>query len=293
MKTQSTFDQKTILTLLDVFGSCITDVFYNHLYDRAVLVHEKTSTGITECYRQAISDYVNECSSPRFYTVLLNSLHHYLRMSTIYNAISYPDCVTLYSSLFVPQMYIASLTAEQKMNILSMIIGKSIRTFADEIMQEYIGCIIDDHNDPVNVEVLQDSILKIILHERDVSYERFISSQKPQKKVPPSSATVRPRAMSKLTDAFKKSIAERVSLKKKNCHLIKKNKELVKQCSELKNMLLNQIIIQKDQSKIIDELKTRLCPSAPEQPVLEPKQIVVQEDEYNDDELFSVQYVES
>lgn len=294
IRMRSDFDKKTVLTLLDVFGSCITDVFYNHLYDRAIAVHEKTSAGITECYRNAIKDYVNESSTARFYTVLLNSLHYYVRMSTIYNAISYPDCVTLYASLFVPQMYIASLTAEQKINILSMIIRTCVNEFANEIIHEHIGCIIDEHSDPVNVEVLQDAMLKIILKERDRSYDRFIKSQETISQSPPSKQVVKkvqPQAIAKLTDAFKKALTEKLALKKKNIQLTKKNSELVKQCIEIKNLLLTQIASQKEQNQLILALKEQLR----EQNNLKIDAPLPREKEIADDEddIFSVQYIEN
>ncbi len=264
----TSFDQRTILSLLDVFGSCITDVFYNHLYDRAIAVHEKTSTGITECYRNVIKEYVQESSSPKFYTILLNSIHYYLRMSTIYNDISYPDFITLYTSLFVPHMYVASLSAEQKINIVSMIIGSCVNEFASEINQEHIRCIIDDHNDPVNVEVLQDAILKIIIKQRDLNYNRFIESQKTIKnknetrKTEPSNQKQKNNAhalaMAKLSSAFKKSVLDKSTLKKKNNALTKQNKILVNKFNEIKTLLLNQLAYQKEQSNYISLLQSQL-----------------------------------
>lgn len=322
---QQTVDQKAVVTLLDVAGSCITDIVFNHLYDRAIAVHEKTSKGLAECYRQTLGDYIKESNSARFYSVLLNSVHHYTRMSTIYNDLSYPDCVNLYASLFVPQMYIVSLTAEQKLNILSMIFGSTVRKFAAAIIRQYIRCIIDDHNDPSNIEELQDCVLKILLHERDLSYERFIQSQKPTHKQSAKTKAklpARSMAMVKLTAAFKKSVTDRALLKKRNNALTRKHDMLAKQFEDLKTMFLNQLSIHKEQTKAFDNLKQQLARSAQvaksassndgsesgegssEQtadsdadasttsPIHkhELKSAPVPEDE-DDDELFSVQYV--
>jgi hypothetical protein len=282
-KTQ-TLDQKTIVTLLDVAGSCITDIAFNHLYDRAIAVHEKTSRGLAECYRQTLSEYINESDSPRFCSVLLNSIHHYTRMSTIYNDISYPNCINLYASLFVPQMYIGSLTSEQKLNILSMIFSRSVHEFASAIIQRYIRCIIDDHNDPSNVEELQDCILKILLHERDVSYERFIQSQKSSPSTKPVAQTA---TVVKLTSAFKKSINERSILKKKNAALARKHLALAKQFEEVKSMLLSQLSTHKEQHKIISELKKCLQQPNGLSIASKPEEAV----DEDDSGLFSVQYV--
>lgn len=304
MKSNNRFDEKTILTLLDVFGSCITDVFYNHLYDRAIAIHEKTSKSVTECYKQVINEYVNEQNSPRFYTVLLNSLHHYVRMSTIYHEISYSDCVTLYSGLFVPQMFITSMTAEQKVNILSFIIKNTICRFSQEILTQHLSAIIDDHTDPVNVEVLQDAILQILLQERDVSYHRFIDSQKPSakktKKKVPVNKKASSQALLKLSNAFKQSINDRAVLKKKNTSLLKQNESLIKQFNELKAMLLKQIDTHKEQSQLIADLKKQIQNMEQSTKTVESisneVEAVNQVNEpliSDDDGLFSVEYVET
>jgi hypothetical protein len=218
--------------------------------------------GLTEAYRQVLAEYVMESDSAKFYSVLLNTLHHYVRISTVFNTISYPDCVSLYAALFVPHMYIQSMTAEQKLNILTMVIGNTIREFANDILKEHLGGIIDDHQDPINIELLQDSVLKILIKQRDISYDRFIESQKPNKK--PNKKPTRTKeaipqkSLVKLTDIFKKSINRRTLLEKKNATLISKNKQLVKQFDELKKMFLAQIAAQREQTAIIKELEQQL-----------------------------------
>ena len=307
MKTQESIDEKTILSLLDIVGSCITDIFYNHLFDRAISIHEKTSNGLTESYRQTIKEYVNESNTPKFYSVLLNSIHHYTRMTTVYNTISYTDCITIYAGLFVPQMYINSLTIEQKVNIVSMIFGNVVKDFADEILENHISIIIDDHSDPINIEILQDAILKILLNERDISYDRFIESQKPQKTTKQSkkvkidkTSNFQTKAMSKITDAFKKSIEERSLLKKKNLGLQQKNKTLTKNFQEIKNMFLQQISHQKEQATLIIQLKEKIHQLTQEnliKPHVETTQMYEKKEDEDEDEddygLFSVTYVES
>lgn len=236
MVKQTFTDEKTILSLLDVIGSCITDVFYNHLHDRAIAVHEKTSRGIAESYRQAIYDYVQESTSPKFYSVLLNSIHHYTRMSTVYHDLSYVDCISLYSGLFVPHMYVNSMTIEQRVNIVSMVLGNVVKAFSTEIIQQHIAVIVDDHSDPINIEILQDNILKILINERNNSYDRFIDSQKKSpgaqsnKKVAivniPKTKT-NTKVIAKLMDEYKKSISDRSALKSKIRSCLRKTRLLV------------------------------------------------------------------
>jgi len=266
MNSQTLNNDNTVLTLLDVCGSCITDIMYNFLFDRAIAIHEKTSIGLSEAYRQVLTDYVNESNTPKFYSNILNTLHHYVRMSTIFNMISYPDCISLYAGFFVPQMYVGSMTSEQKLNILTMVLGNTVRDFVVKIKNDYIGFIIDDHNDPTNIEILQDCILKIITNQRNQNYDKFIQSQKtnnvqcePSESIVKSkNKTINHKSLIKLSTAFKKSIARKNALETKNHALVKKNKQLSQQFTELKDILLKQIAIQKDQYRTIESLKKQL-----------------------------------
>jgi hypothetical protein len=294
-------NEKTVLTLLDVCGSCITDVMYNFLHDRAIAIHEKTGKGLADAYREVLIEYVKESASPKFYSLLLNTMHHYVRISTIYQNISYPDCIALYAGLFVPHMYLPSLTSEQKLNILSMIIGNTVKEFVNEILREHISCIIDDHQDPINVEILQDAVLKILIKERNISYDRFIQSQKKPKKV--SIREPQKKSLNKISDAFKRAVADRAVLKKKNLALVKKNKQLATQFNELKTLFLSQLAVQKDQTKLIQELKNDLQQNATKvqvskqnvdsdtivSPILEPSHA---NDDIDDMFSISVQYVD-
>lgn len=288
-------NEKTVLTLLDVCGSCITDVMYNFLYDRAIAIHEKTGKGLADAYREVLIEYVNESTTSKFYSLLLNTMHHYVRISTIYQNISYPDCISLYAGLFVPHMYLPSLTSEQKLNILSMIIGNTVKEFVAEILGEYISCIIDDHQDPINVEILQDAVLKILIKERNTSYDRFIQSQKKPKKV--SICEPQKKSLNKISDAFKRAIADRTMLKKKNMNLVKKNKQLAMQFNELKALFLNQLSAQKDQTKLIQELKNDLRRNANKvqvgsQTVPIESNVSTPTDDIDDMFSISVQYVD-
>lgn len=205
-------------------------------------------------------------------------------MSTVYNDISYSEFINLYSSLFIPQMYHASLTNDQKMNILTMVLGEAIQIFINEVLHSHIGCIIDDHTDCINIEILQDCVLKIFLSKRDKTYERFIDSQK--QGIHPASLvakkyTTKSVSLAKLTDAFKKTVSERMNLKKKNAQLVQKNKMLVRQLQDLKKLFLSQLSVQKQQASVIYDLKTKLEVRSIRSNSLE-----------DDAELFSVQYVE-
>lgn len=266
------------------------------MYDRAITVHEKTSRGLTECYRQSIQDYMSESKDSHFYRVLLNSLHHYVRMSTIYTDISYTKCIDMYASLFAPQMYSNSLTTDQRVNLLSMILKNTVHALVTDIMQQHIGCIIDDHTDATNIEILQDVALKVLINQRESSYDRFIRAQKKgganKDSKTNKTAFFESQAMARLNAALKKFVAERSILKKKNETLVAQNNNLVNQFNDLRTMFLVHIQTQKDQVKLIAQLKTQLQQLQQSPAPVITAEVYEEDSEDFDDALFRVQYVE-
>ncbi len=261
--------QKKILSLLDVLGSTIVDIFYNHMYDRAISMKEKTENNITACYCTAITEYVKTSDSPEFYKTLINSIHYYTRVSTIYSDLSFIDCINLYASLFIPEVYIQSLTEKQKHDILSMVLRDTIKSFSNELLSNYLSLIIDEHQDPTNISLLQDIILKELVKHREVSYSRFIKCEQPNKKQIDTSKPVTKKSLglpkivktqktlTKLNRLYKQSLDDKNKLKSKNTDLQNKYKSLVDQCKDLQTMLLSQIALYKDKEIELNNIKKR------------------------------------
>lgn len=260
MNTHQLEPDNTERTMLDVCGSFITDIIYNTLHDSAISMHDKAGMGIAEAYRCALDTYISASNTPKFYSDMLTNLFHFVRHSTVFNNIEYTECISMYASFFVPSMYVASMTSDQKLNILTMVLGNTLREFVAKVKRQYIGFIIDNHNDPANIEILQDAILEILLRQRSQSYDRFIQSQRKPVEAP---KTINQKSLVKLSTAFKKSIAKKNSLEKSNAALRKKNEQLTKHFEELKKMLLQQIAGQKEQNRVIEELKKQLSDRQP------------------------------
>ncbi len=260
MNTHQLEPDNTERTMLDVCGSFITDIIYNTLHDSAISMHDKAGMGIAEAYRCALDTYISASNTPKFYSDMLTNLFHFVRHSTVFNNMEYTECISMYASFFVPSMYVASMTSDQKLNILTMVLGNTLREFVAKVKRQYIGFIIDNHNDPANIEILQDAILEILLRQRSQSYDRFIQSQRKPVDAP---KTINQKSLVKLSTAFKKSIAKKNSLEKSNAALRKKNEQLTKHFEELKKMLLQQIAGQKEQNRVIEELKKQLSDRQP------------------------------
>lgn len=239
------------------------------MYDRAISMKEKTENNITACYCTAITEYVKTSDSPEFYKTLINSIHYYTRVSTIYSDLSFIDCINLYASLFIPEVYIQSLTEKQKHDILSMVLRDTIKSFSNELLSNYLSLIIDEHQDPTNISLLQDIILKELVKHREVSYSRFIKCEQPNKKQidTPKPVTKKSlglpkivktqKTLTKLNRLYKQSLDDKNKLKSKNTDLQNKYKSLVDQCKDLQTMLLSQIALYKDKEIELNNIKKR------------------------------------
>lgn len=264
--------QKKVLSLLDVLGSTIVDIFYNHMYDRAIAMKERTENNITTCYKAAIVEYANTRDTTEFYKTLINSIHHYTRISTIYNDLSFVDCINLYSSLFIPEIYIKSLTEKQKHDVLSMVLRETVKTFSDKLLEDYLAIIIDEHDDPTNIPLLQDTILKELVKHRNNSYTRFINCERTNKnKVldnPSEKVINKPKiipkiiktqkTLTKLNKLYKQAISDKNKIKDKHAQLQSKYNALVDQSKELQNMFLEQLKVYKTQETELESVKQQI-----------------------------------
>lgn len=277
--------QNKIISLLDVLGSTIVDVFYNHMYDRAIAMKEKTEHNITDCYRSAIVDYVKSSNSSEFYKTLVHSIHYYTRISTVYSDLSFVDCLNMYSGLFVPEVYMQSLTEKQKHDILSMVLRESVRSFSNELLSTYLTLIIDEHQDPTNISVLQDVILRELLNHREQSYSKFIQCEQKKKATAKVIPIHKPKtALTKLTKLYKDVIDEKTKLKQKYNQLQRKYKTSIAQSQELHGLLLTQIQLYKNKESELESYKTLSIKEPIKAKVVEP------EPEY--DGLFNVSYAD-
>jgi len=150
--------------------------------------------------------------------------------------------------------------------MLSMVLRETIKSFSDQVLSDYLAVIIDEHDDPTNIPLLQDCILKELIKHRDHSYSRFINCEKkPVIKKPTTgvkletrTSVVAPKAqktLTKISKLYKKALDEKNRMKAKHIDLQVKYKSLVDQSKELQSMLLNQIKLYKDQEVELDAFK--------------------------------------
>lgn len=268
---------KTVLTIMDICGSCITDVVYNHLYSAALTTSRNNATPLIDAYRQTLLDYSKQSTRAKFHITMLNTMHYYLRVSTRMRQISYPDFVAMYAAIFAPNAPI--MDTDSSINVLTAAIGAAVRAFIAEIVAKHLHCIVEDHSDPGNVEMLQDLALKVLLQQREA-----ISA--PVERHSP--------VLDKLTSAFKRTADKHSALEKKHRALLKRNKEMAAQFKELQSMFLRQLETQKTYVKVIQDLRTRLAEeSAPaEAAPAEESAPADTTGPIDNDDLFCVTYIE-
>lgn len=266
MNQQNKFD-KEVVSLLDIIGSSVVDNFYNHLYDKAIAIKERTNKSITESYRLTIINYIKDHDSPIFYKKLIESIQFYTKMATCYDDISYIQCINLYSKLFIPDQYFMSMTENQKNNLLFMVLKASINTFTQHILSSYISIIIDDHMNSENVVILQNVFLEILLAQRDESYSKFIKVEQSTGgkgvKISTKKNKHKDQIMIKLTKKYKKCIDDYNKLKRKYEDIKSKYNDLQLKGKEMQELFLNQLNDYKSATNEIEHLKKHIMSSKP------------------------------
>ncbi len=250
---------KQVLSLLDIIGSAIVDNFYNHLYDKAIALKEKTNKSITECYRVVVISYIKDHQSPQFFKKLIESIQFYTKITLMYDNISYVECISMYSKLFIPDQYFQSMTENQKNNIIFMVLKSSIDIFTQNILSSYINLIIDEHNSD-NAVFLQNLFLEILLEQRSQSYDKFIKTEQAISKhksikVNTKKNKFKDQVMVKITNKYKKCIDEYNEMKLKYTDIKSKYNSLHQQSKELQEMLLVQLKQAKLANQEIHQLK--------------------------------------
>jgi hypothetical protein len=238
---QQTAMDKEVLSLLDIIGSSIVDTFYNHLYDKAVHMKERSNRSITECYKVAVATYLKSDDSPMYYKGLIESIQFYTKMATCYDDISYMQCINIYAKLFVPDQYFMSMTETQKTNMLFMVLKESIKEFSMIVLMNHISPIIDDHMNQDNVVILQNQFLEILVKHREQSYSKFIKVEQKKPVVVSTKSVKKNPNIINFSKKYKQCVEAYNALKTKHEDLKSRYDELSSKGKEVQGMFLDQI----------------------------------------------------
>lgn len=180
------YSDKTI-SVYEIIGSYIVDVFYNHLYANAkqthMLKHKSDSTrSLTDEYKTCLLIYYNGITTDKKYyeQAVKGMLEHY-RTFTKFTTISMRDFISEVVKQFVPEEHFAILTQAQTQFFLNKLIKSIVEKFIGRVSQ--IGMmmlIIDDHANVENPRVLIDAIVDIMIIEREELFNELISDNSGQ-----------------------------------------------------------------------------------------------------------------
>jgi hypothetical protein len=144
--------------------------------------NEGKTPNITEGYRHSCFAFISAIDTTSrlykaiHYNRLLEGIREYFTTWTSVKILTVSDCISNIVAEFVPKDYFNGLDKDQKRTLLRTILISSIREFTKAVVQEYIGLIIDNHNDKANIDVLKEKMNDILFLERDKIFYKFLES---------------------------------------------------------------------------------------------------------------------
>jgi hypothetical protein len=170
------------MSMYRVISAYYVDVYYNHLYDRAIkLKNENPSIGtVTEGYRHAINGFMTSLTpgsasyKAELYIRMLSSLTNFFASNSKLTTVTPRELINKIAAEFVPTDYIENLSGDQKSGVVRSVLTDSIYDFTMQIAERYLEPIISDHNNRENVELLKEVMIDILIAHRVAKYRSFI-----------------------------------------------------------------------------------------------------------------------
>jgi hypothetical protein len=227
---RSAYSQTTI-SIYQIVGAYYVDIYYNHLYAEAIKFKTAGSVpSITEGYRHAVYAFLsaldNKAKSYKTenYNTLLKGINEYFVEWTTYTTLTLSECIDKIVKEFVPVDYFNALDREQKRNILRGILIGSIREFTKSVVGEFLGLIIDNHDDRTNVDMMKDKMIDVFIMQREKLFHQFLDCRTGNKD--------HEKVDKRFVDKMRKDLIAATS---ENKLLIAENKELTVQLNTVKD----------------------------------------------------------
>lgn len=220
----------TTISVFQIVGAYFVDVYYNHLYTEAIKFKtDGKVASVTEGYRHATFAFLTALDNkakgykPEHYNKLIQGINEYFVFWTTYSSLTLSECIDKIVREFIPADYFASLNKEQKRNILRSVLIESIREFTKIVIGEFLGAIIDNHDEPANVEALKEKMVDTFIMQRETMFHKFLDCRaggRPDEKVD-----------KKFVDKLRTEV---IRLNQQNQELITANKNLNEQLETVK-----------------------------------------------------------
>lgn len=167
---------KKLLTVFELVGSCLMNIYYNDLYIMATKDHNKKS--ITDEYITKITIFTEAIKKDRTnYKKIILRLHQYFIDKTKFALMTLQQFEDKYISSFIPEEYFETIDKKQKDNLLHKIFCSIISEFSALCVKK-IRIIVDNRGNEAYVHMLQDALLDIHLKERETLIAKFLTAHK-------------------------------------------------------------------------------------------------------------------
>lgn len=275
--------QKKTIDCFEVLGAYFVDIFYNHLFiEGKKLRTNKSVSSITEGYKHALNAFLQGIENPKSYKKILVGIHSFF-ISSGFTNMSFSECIERVTEEFIPKDYYESVSKQQKISILKLVICQSNKTFVEKLVKNFLRLVIDTHSDSDNIRVLQDAFIDILMLERENIYHRFVTTTK----TTPQSALVEA-----MQNEIKKLCKEKFELKKLTTSLkqiiINKENDLCKKCEVIDNYVRINMQLKNTMSGIAMERQNALIPPIKELPLVTEMNAVTEIDYAQNDFDFDI-----
>ena len=165
-----------VIAVFEIMGAFFIDTYYNDLYLKARDdVQSGRQDSITEAYRRNVINYMRGVASRKdLYVRVVKDLHKYYQQNSGFVAIIFSEFEDKFLSQFIPAEYYKDFNENNKDSVLREIIVQTVNDLGVTIVSKpYLGKIIDDHKNTLNIDILQNKIMDIFVTIREEYYSKF------------------------------------------------------------------------------------------------------------------------
>ncbi len=181
---RSKYSTRTITTF-NILGAYVIDIYYNYLYQESIkLKNDGAKSSITEAYKHNIYMYVSSIDrnkkslyKKKTYQQLIEGIRNYFGIWNGLNTITTQDCIDKIVKEFIPEDYFDVVDKDKKRDLFYLVINNTIQSFGKIIATDYIVQIIDDHENRDNIEFLKETMLDMLLLQRNTMYKKFLNEK--------------------------------------------------------------------------------------------------------------------
>ena len=162
------------LKVMDRISAYFVYTVYNSLYKTAKSAHERGQfPTVTEAYRTKLSQISSGVATVNnLYKQFANSFHIFYQ-ERVEPGITFDKFTVALLNQFIPSDYFKDLTGPQRDKTLQKIITNAFVEFIKIIKTKWIGPIIDDHKNALNMESIKKVAVDVLLAIRNAYWAKF------------------------------------------------------------------------------------------------------------------------